>query len=103
MIGGRRRGDRGDPAEKAVFNWVDETDSAVPHLLLSPASALSLQQRALMTSSGNEEVVDGGEGSEDLHDLFCEIWERESQPELKFAIIGVGSVRCVFATAGLVL
>ncbi|CAM9943246.1 unnamed protein product [Ectocarpus sp. 13 AM-2016] len=34
-----------------------------------------------------------GEGSSDsLDDLFSEIWERESQPELRFAIIGVGSV-----------
>lgn len=39
-------------------------------------------------------MSDGTEGSESLDDLFCEIWERESQPELSFPVTGVGSVRC---------
>lgn len=36
---------------------------------------------------------DGMEESESLGDLFCEIWERESQPELTFPINNVGTVR----------
>lgn len=35
---------------------------------------------------------DGAEESESLDDLFSEIWERESQPELSFPINGIGSV-----------
>lgn len=46
-----------------------------------------------MMSCGDEDVVGSGGKSEELHDLFCEIWERESKPELTFAITGVGSVR----------
>lgn len=48
----------------------------------------------IIMSCGDEEIKGDGEESEELHDLFCEIWERESQPELTFAITGVGSVRC---------
>lgn len=29
---------------------------------------------------------------EDLDDLFLEIWERESKPELRFGVPGVGEV-----------
>lgn len=38
-----------------------------------------------MTSGGTEE-------NESLDELFREIWERESQPELSFPVNGVGSV-----------
>lgn len=54
------------------------------------------QNNMNMTSCGGE-YEDGGKESEELKDLFCEIWERESQPELTFAITGVGSVRCLEA------
>lgn len=39
---------------------------------------------------------DGAEESESLDDLFCEIWERESKPELTFPINGVGSVCVIY-------
>lgn len=48
----------------------------------------------MLMANHDTEPRDDGEGSSDsLDDLFCEIWERESQPELRFAIVGVGSVR----------
>jgi len=41
-----------------------------------------------------EEASEGGDESESVDDLFREIWERESQPELRFGVRGVlGSVR----------
>ncbi|CBN78842.1 expressed unknown protein [Ectocarpus siliculosus] len=45
-----------------------------------------------MTNHDTEPEDDGEGSSDSLDDLFSEIWERESQPELRFAIIGVGSV-----------
>ncbi len=46
-----------------------------------------------MTREGKE-AIEGGNGSESVDDLFREIWERESQPELRFGVRGVlGSVR----------
>lgn len=32
---------------------------------------------------------------ESLEGLFAEIWERESQPELRFDVIGTGTVGCL--------
>lgn len=41
----------------------------------------------------DEGVQDGENSSESLDDLFREIWERESRPELRFHVDGAGTVR----------
>lgn len=41
-----------------------------------------------------DEGAEGDEnGSENLDDLFREIWERESRQELRFQVDGAGTVR----------
>ena len=42
---------------------------------------------------------DGAEGSESVDDMYGEIWERESQPELSFPIKGVGSVSDMYSSS----
>lgn len=56
-----------------------------------------------MANHDTELEDDGERSSDSLDDLFCEIWERESQPELRFAIIGVGSVSRLRPASGFVL
>lgn len=43
--------------------------------------------------SQDDDVEVKNEMRESLDDLFCEIWERESKPELRFAVAGAGTVR----------
>lgn len=49
-----------------------------------------------MSDKGGEDMDD----SESLDDLFCEIWERESKPELRFDVVGAGTVRCYYTAVG---
>lgn len=59
-----------------------------------PRRRVSTQHTSGVMMRVGEEAADDGDGSESVDDLFREIWERESQPELRFGVKGVfGSVR----------